>query len=194
MVGITKPYKVWKFVRDQTSGIPAPGRTGKGNQDPSSLQPASLQSNKEVIPGSQTNPVSPSVALLPKLPEESRTNLLESADDESFSDSVIIMAFLTIPILLLVGVGAIIRLRSNGKDINNIILLLRYTFAMMKLIILFNSTLGCCNRRKESKSFAEFFPPSAGFEKLRMDESDNENSDTEIEEFTLPSYRKSLKT
>jgi len=51
----------------------------------------------------------------------------------------------------------------------------------------------CC-RRKETKSFAEFFPPSAGFEKLRMDESESENSDTEVDEYTVPAYRKPLNT
>lgn len=72
------------------------------------------------------------------------------------------MAFLTIPLLLLIGVGALLRLRSSG----------------------------CCRRTKEPRSFAEFFPPSAGFEKLRMDESESDNSDTEVEEFTASSYRK----
>lgn len=61
----------------------------------------------------------------------------------------------------------------------------------MKFTLTFLVT-GCCKRGKESKSFSEFFPPSAGFEKLRMDETDSDNSDTEVEEFAVSSYRKSL--
>ncbi len=120
----------------------------------------------------------------------------EAPAEDSFGASVVIMAFLTIPLLLLIGIGALMRLRDSGIPFHlfacqnyipyvNLHVVSLEKFSFQNLLF----QIGCC-RRKETKSFSEFFPPSAGFEKLRMDESDSENSDTEIEEFNASMHRK----
>ncbi|ODN03814.1 Peptidyl-glycine alpha-amidating monooxygenase B [Orchesella cincta] len=141
VVEISQPYKVWKFSQNSTS--------------------SAFGKQLDMV---HTGPVAPSssVAMAHSADESNSVNSSEPATaEDSFGASVIIMAFLTIPLLLLIGIGSLMRLRDSG----------------------------CC-RRKETKSFSEFFPPSAGFEKLRMDESDSENSDTEVEEFSASMYRK----
>lgn len=124
VVEISRPYKVWKFVRNTQ-------RTGKGSQDADSGSvgvPQALLSDDNaknpqtvvVVPagegkGSQGHPQHP---LLPKLPDETQSKKLDGKSgvgDDSFNSSVIIMAFLTIPLLLLVGIGAMLRLRSSCK-------------------------------------------------------------------------------
>jgi hypothetical protein len=151
VVEISKPYRVWKFQNPGLIGQKQATATNVHTESPAPGEPER-----------RVNPLKPSGEPLPPLLKEHRKPAEALLDADSFSTSVIIMAFLTIPLLLLIGVGALLRLRSSG----------------------------CCRRAKETKSFSEFFPPSAGFEKLRMDESESDNSDTEVEEYSVSSYRK----
>lgn len=162
VVEITVPYKVWKFSKKGS-------RAGKQEQIPEG------PSKK----GPVSDLISPS---LPAHLSKDPPNDTVIPKDESFGASIIIMAFLTIPLLLLIAVGAVMRLMSSGK-LTLLLILMTNSINNIKLYT------GWC-RRKETKSFAEFFPPSAGFEKLKMEESDSENSDTEVEEFAVSSYRK----
>jgi len=146
VVEISQPYKVWKFSRGQRSGkedeavVPSPpaGNLNSHSDTPQSIPSPSTAPLQETVNG-------------------------KAEKDENFATSVIIMAFLTVPLLLLILFGAVMKVFTSGW----------------------------CRRRNETKSFAEFFPPSAGFEKLKMEESESDdNSDTEVEEFAVSSYRK----
>ncbi|CAG7657333.1 unnamed protein product [Allacma fusca] len=138
VVEIATPYHVWKFENCDVAGRKQSTDTNAHDNSPGPKEPE-RRVNPTKSPG--VNPPA----------SHQVTDNAAYLDEDSFSTSVIIMAFLTIPLLLLIGVGALLRLRSSG----------------------------CCRRTKEPRSFAEFFPPSAGFEKLRMDESESDNSDTE---------------
>jgi len=91
VVEISKPYKVWKFSSNTH-------RTAKGEQD---VSPSGAAQGSGVHPH--------------PLPD----TLLKEKSDDSFSASVIIMAFLTVPLLLIVGIGAMIKLRNTGITIRS---------------------------------------------------------------------------
>lgn len=186
VVEITQPYKVWKFSNNSTSSYGA--ISGKQINVGASHLEKRPETQEQPSPHSHSLPdgtSSESVAL-------PHSDVNEAPSEDSFGASVVIMAFLTIPLLLLIGIGALMRLRDSGIPFH---LFACQNYILCKhlpcknLISKFIISTGCC-RRKETKSFSEFFPPSAGFEKLRMDESDSENSDTEIEEFNASMYRK----
>lgn len=101
MVEITKPYKLWKFSQNattSTSGRPTGKYLDTGHVD-----------QHENVQAPQAGG-SPDTVALP------HTEVGESAStpEDSMGASVIIMAFLTIPLLLLIGIGSLMRLRDSG--------------------------------------------------------------------------------
>jgi len=107
VVEITPPYKVWKFSSNVTH------RAGKG---PAELQETQSTVSKNPLQEPLSQSLSPSD---PLASSHVRGDLgllgTEKVVDDSFGASVIIMAFLTIPLLLMIGIGALMRLRSSGN-------------------------------------------------------------------------------
>ena len=112
VVEIATPYHVWKFDRNLNDPIlPSNGRTGKGHQDFDTSSPRSLHDMPSMEHDAHSSEPH-QMSMLPTPPSESPSKIMQITDD-SFSNSVIIMAFLTIPLLMLIAIGALLRLRSS---------------------------------------------------------------------------------
>ena len=103
---IAPPYRLWRFY-DPSQPQFAPSNNAK-----TSALPVPQPSEPE----RRVNPAESTTAILPTPPNEEKTKLGSKLmiDEDTFSASVIIMAFLTIPLLLFIGIGALLRLRSRG--------------------------------------------------------------------------------
>lgn len=98
VVEISKPYRLWKFSENATTTpyLSSGRQAGSSNMQTSQLAAVALPHKEDAVENTGTK--------------------ADSANDDSFGASVIIMAFLTIPLLLLIGIGALIRLRDSGND------------------------------------------------------------------------------
>lgn len=98
VVEISQPYKVWKFSRGK--------RSGKGEQVGT---PEDSKTNANIA--------QPSIPSKPAPLLEDPSTKTQPLNNEAFSPSVIIMAFLTIPLLVLITIGAMFRLLKTGKSV-----------------------------------------------------------------------------
>ena len=104
---IAPPYRLWRFYD------PSQPQFTSNNNVKSTAVPMPQPSEPE----RRVNLVESTSTALPTPSTEDKTKSGNKLmiDEDTFSASVIIMAFLTIPLLLFIGIGALLRLRSNGK-------------------------------------------------------------------------------
>jgi hypothetical protein len=107
VVEITPPYKVWKFSKNNTYRS---GKVEGTDQKPVQTLQQSKPSQMLGLSKSEDS-ITPS-----QLKEDLSSKGEKVLVEDSLGASIVIMAFLTIPLLLMIGIGAIMRLRSSGKE------------------------------------------------------------------------------